>query len=128
MHIAIPVPTVTKSIHANAENQSEFKEKYYPIPSGRNRIISDFDLNTVIYLFHNKKHILTFVVLKTNTALKPVTSIPAIPATKIEATYSFIFTNRMDTDGIINSAICFIEHPDFIFLSGSGLKILQRTY
>lgn len=36
----------------NCENQTVFNEKYYPMPSGRNRIISDFDMNTIINLKH----------------------------------------------------------------------------
>lgn len=34
------------------ENQDFFKEKYFPMPSGRNKIISDFDMNTILNLFH----------------------------------------------------------------------------
>lgn len=34
------------------ENQNEFREKYFPMPSGRNRIIADFDMNTLINLSH----------------------------------------------------------------------------
>lgn len=34
------------------ENQERFKEQYYPMPNGRNRIISDFDLNTILNLSH----------------------------------------------------------------------------
>ena len=34
------------------ENQNGLKEKYFPMPSGRNRIISDFDMNTIVNLSH----------------------------------------------------------------------------
>jgi hypothetical protein len=34
------------------ENQNGFNEKYYPMPSGRNRIIADFDMNTIINVSH----------------------------------------------------------------------------
>lgn len=34
------------------ENQESFKQRYYPMPSGRNKKISDFDLNTILNLFH----------------------------------------------------------------------------
>ncbi|MBD3892247.1 hypothetical protein [Olleya marilimosa] len=34
------------------ENQETFKELYFPMPSGRNKIISDFDMNTILNLFH----------------------------------------------------------------------------
>ena len=34
------------------ENQEAFNEKYFPMPSGRNKIISDFDMNTILNLFH----------------------------------------------------------------------------
>lgn len=34
------------------ENQETFKERYFPMPSGRNRIISDFDMNTILHLSH----------------------------------------------------------------------------
>jgi hypothetical protein len=34
------------------ENQSGLKEKYFPMPSGRNKIIVDFDINTIVNLSH----------------------------------------------------------------------------
>lgn len=34
------------------ENQEAFNEKYFPMPSGRNKIISDFDMKTIVNLFH----------------------------------------------------------------------------
>lgn len=38
------------------ENKDSFKEKYYPMPSGRNKKITDFDLNTIINLSHIKEY------------------------------------------------------------------------
>ena len=34
------------------ENKIELKEKYFPMPSGRNKKITEFDLNTIINLSH----------------------------------------------------------------------------
>lgn len=34
------------------ENQDSFKEKYYPMPSGRNNVISNFDMNTILNISH----------------------------------------------------------------------------
>ena len=34
------------------ENQDKFKQKYFPMPSGRNRIITDFDMNTIVNISH----------------------------------------------------------------------------
>lgn len=34
------------------ENQESFKEKYYPLPSGRNKVISNFDMNTILNISH----------------------------------------------------------------------------
>jgi hypothetical protein len=34
------------------ENQNELNEKYYPMPSGRNKIIADFVMNTIINVSH----------------------------------------------------------------------------
>ena len=34
------------------ENQNGFKNKYFPMPSGRNKIIVDFDINTIVNLSH----------------------------------------------------------------------------
>lgn len=34
------------------ENQDSFKEKYYPVPSGRNNVISNFDMNTILNISH----------------------------------------------------------------------------
>lgn len=42
------------------ENQNGLNEKYYPMPSGRNKIIVDFDINTII----NLKHIFDYVEKK----------------------------------------------------------------
>ena len=38
------------------ENKDEFKHKYFPMPSGRNKIIADFDMNTIINIFHAGKY------------------------------------------------------------------------
>lgn len=38
------------------ENKDALKEKYYPMPSGRNKKITDFDLNTIINLSHIKEY------------------------------------------------------------------------
>lgn len=35
-----------------SENQENFNVKYFPIPTGRNKIISDFDMNTILNLSH----------------------------------------------------------------------------
>ncbi|MBT5529428.1 MAG: hypothetical protein HOK35_09740 [Cytophagia bacterium] len=34
------------------ENQDGFKEQYFPMPSGRNKIIADFDMNTIVNISH----------------------------------------------------------------------------
>jgi len=34
------------------ENTDGFTEKYYPMPSGRNKIITDFDMNTIVNISH----------------------------------------------------------------------------
>lgn len=34
------------------ENQNGYKKKYFPMPSGRNKIISDFDMNTIVNISH----------------------------------------------------------------------------
>ena len=34
------------------ENQDGIKEKYFPMPNGRNKIITDFDMNTIINISH----------------------------------------------------------------------------
>ncbi len=34
------------------ENQNGFKEEYYPMPNGRNKIITSFDMNTIVNIFH----------------------------------------------------------------------------
>jgi hypothetical protein len=39
------------------ENQNGFKEKYFPMPSGRNRIISNFDMKTIINISHISEYI-----------------------------------------------------------------------
>ena len=41
----------------SCENQDVFKEKYFPIPSGRNRIIIDFDMNTIINITHISEYV-----------------------------------------------------------------------
>lgn len=38
------------------ENNQSFKVPYFPIPSGRNKIISDFDINTILNLIHLKEY------------------------------------------------------------------------
>lgn len=38
------------------ENHENFKQRYYPMPSGRNKIISDFDMNTILNLFHIQEY------------------------------------------------------------------------
>ncbi len=39
------------------ENQKELKEKYFPMPTGRNKIIADFDMNTIINILHIDKYV-----------------------------------------------------------------------
>lgn len=39
------------------ENQDSFKEKYFPMPSGRNKIIADFDMSTIVNISHISKYI-----------------------------------------------------------------------
>tara|TARA_R110002096_G_scaffold146095_1_gene304335 strand:+ start:691 stop:1452 length:762 start_codon:yes stop_codon:yes gene_type:complete len=39
------------------ENQNGFKEKYFPMPSGRNKIIADFDMNTIVNVSHISEYI-----------------------------------------------------------------------
>jgi len=39
-----------------SENQQELRHKYFPTPSGRNRIIADFDMNTILNLYHIKEY------------------------------------------------------------------------
>ena len=34
------------------ENKSKIREKYFPLPNGRNKIISNFDMNTIINIAH----------------------------------------------------------------------------
>jgi hypothetical protein len=38
------------------ENRESLTYKYYPIPNGRNKIISDFDIKTIINLKHIKNY------------------------------------------------------------------------
>ena len=38
------------------ENQNGLKHKYFPMPSGRNKIIVDFDINTIVNLSHIKEY------------------------------------------------------------------------
>ncbi|MBF6653514.1 hypothetical protein C3B47_11555 [Flavobacterium columnare] len=40
-----------------SENQKNFKVPYFPIPTGRNKIISDFDMNTILNLSHLSEYI-----------------------------------------------------------------------
>lgn len=40
-----------------SENQNGLKEKYFPMPSGRNKIISDFDMNTIINISHISEYV-----------------------------------------------------------------------
>ncbi|AEW86354.2 hypothetical protein ACSLMH_00410 [Flavobacterium columnare] len=40
-----------------SENQKIFKVPYFPIPTGRNKIISDFDMNTILNLSHLSEYI-----------------------------------------------------------------------
>ncbi len=39
------------------ENQNGFNQKYFPIPKGRNKKISDFDLETIINISHISEYI-----------------------------------------------------------------------
>ncbi|MCR8666216.1 hypothetical protein NO995_00835 [Aestuariibaculum sp. M13] len=39
------------------ENENGFKQPYFPMPSGRNRIIADFDMNTIINISHVNEYI-----------------------------------------------------------------------
>jgi len=39
------------------ENQNGLYQKYYPMPSGRNKKISDFNMETIINLFHISEYI-----------------------------------------------------------------------
>lgn len=39
------------------ENQNGFKEKYFPMPSGRNKIIADFDMNTIVNISHISEYV-----------------------------------------------------------------------
>ena len=39
------------------ENQNGFKEKYFPMPSGRNKIITAFDMNTIINASHISEYV-----------------------------------------------------------------------
>jgi len=39
------------------ENQNGFKEKYFPMPSGRNKIIADFDMNTIVNVSHISEYV-----------------------------------------------------------------------
>lgn len=36
----------------SCENQNSINTKYFPLPSGRNKIIANFDMNTILNLFH----------------------------------------------------------------------------
>lgn len=39
------------------ENQSGFNKKYFPMPIGRNKIITDFDMNTIINISHISEYV-----------------------------------------------------------------------
>lgn len=39
------------------ENQNGFKEQYFPMPSGRNKIIADFDMNTIVNISHISEYV-----------------------------------------------------------------------
>ncbi|MBL7889523.1 MAG: hypothetical protein JNL24_08225 [Bacteroidia bacterium] len=39
------------------ENENSFKEKYFPMPSGRNKIIADFDMNTIVNISHISEYV-----------------------------------------------------------------------
>ena len=39
------------------ENQNGFKKKYFPMPIGRNKVIVDFDMNTIINISHISENI-----------------------------------------------------------------------
>ena len=39
------------------ENQNGFKEKYFPMPSGRNKIIAAFDMNTIVNISHISEYV-----------------------------------------------------------------------
>lgn len=39
------------------ENQNGFKEKYFPMPSGRNKVIADFDMKTILNVSHISEYI-----------------------------------------------------------------------
>ena len=41
----------------SCENKNGFKQKYFPMPSGRNKKITDFDMNTIINIFHADKYV-----------------------------------------------------------------------
>ena len=39
------------------ENQNGFKKKYFPMPSGRNKIIANFDMNTIVNISHISEYV-----------------------------------------------------------------------
>ena len=39
------------------ENQNGFKKKYFPMPSGRNKIIANFDMNTIVNVSHISEYV-----------------------------------------------------------------------
>ena len=39
------------------ENQTRFKKKYFPMPSGRNKIIANFDMNTIVNISHISEYV-----------------------------------------------------------------------
>lgn len=41
----------------SCENQQKLTEKYFPIPSGRNKIIANFDMNTIINIAHLSEYV-----------------------------------------------------------------------
>lgn len=39
------------------ENQNGFNKKYFPMPIGRNKVIADFDMNTIINISHVSEYV-----------------------------------------------------------------------
>lgn len=39
------------------ENQNGFKKKYFPMPIGRNKVIADFDMNTIVNISHISEYV-----------------------------------------------------------------------
>jgi hypothetical protein len=40
----------------SCENQNGFKQKYFPMPNGRNKVITNFDMKTIINLSHIEEY------------------------------------------------------------------------